>query len=105
MQIGWHSDDERQLVPGSPVFSLSWGATREFEVKPLEKSKLRAPSVNGARVRLDLQNGDLVVMGGNCQKTHAHCIRKSAAGDTSSGRRINFTFRCFKAEEEQRHVV
>ena len=26
--IGYHSDDEKGLVPGAPIFAVSWGAQR-----------------------------------------------------------------------------
>ena len=32
--IGKHSDDERELIKGSPVFSISLGAERNFRIRP-----------------------------------------------------------------------
>lgn len=45
-------------------------------------------------MKLDLEvgDGDLVVMGGDCQKTHKHEVPKT---NQLVGRRINATFRTF----------
>lgn len=88
--IGAHSDDTRQLVPYSPVASISWGATRTFLLTPREKT------AKGLKTReLSLMNGDLVFMGGRCQETHKHEILKLRKGQLG-GNRINFSIRCFK---------
>lgn len=88
--IGAHSDDTRQLVPYSPVASLSWGATRTFLLTPRDKA------AKGLHTReLSLMNGDLVFMGGRCQETHKHEIVKLRKGQLG-GNRINFSIRCFK---------
>eukprot|EP00747_Dinoflagellata_sp_TGD_P064246 gnl/TRDRNA2_/TRDRNA2_153816_c0_seq6.p1 gnl/TRDRNA2_/TRDRNA2_153816_c0~~gnl/TRDRNA2_/TRDRNA2_153816_c0_seq6.p1 ORF type:complete len:344 (+),score=48.89 gnl/TRDRNA2_/TRDRNA2_153816_c0_seq6:20-1051(+) len=87
--IGAHSDDERELVKGAPIFALSWGATRTFRVTP------RTPSA-GRRAELELRDGDLVVMGGRCQQTHKHEVPKSAK---CKGQRISLTFRCFNSQQ------
>lgn len=88
--IGKHSDDTKQLVINSPIASISWGYTRTFVLTPKEK---------GETLSLDLNNGDLVIMGGTCQQTHKHEIKKiSEKKQSSADTRINFTFRCFKTE-------
>ena len=86
--IGPHSDDETQLAPGAPIFSVSWGATRRFRLLPRRKT------MPNMAVKLDLEvaDGDLVVMGGDCQKTHKHEVPKTKQ---LVGRRINATFRTF----------
>eukprot|EP01033_Poteriospumella_lacustris_P014140 gene14140-10097_t len=88
--IGAHSDDTRQLVPYSPVASLSWGATRTFLLTPRDKA------AKGLHTReLSLMNGDLVFMGGRCQETHKHEIVKLRKWQLGANR-INFSIRCFK---------
>ncbi|KAJ9457167.1 hypothetical protein DIPPA_35261 [Diplonema papillatum] len=84
---GMHSDVTRQLVPGSPIACVSWGATRKFQVraKPQYKDTCR-------NLDLDVADGDLVVMGGACQVTHKHAVPKAAR---CGSRRISFTFRLF----------
>jgi len=88
--IGPHSDDTRQLYPQSPIASISWGCTRTFVLKAKAKKGSKVISK-----QIQLQNGDLVIMGANCQETHRHEILKLRASE-ATGNRINFTFRCFK---------
>ncbi|CAE8727891.1 unnamed protein product, partial [Polarella glacialis] len=54
--IGAHSDDERGLVRGAPIFALSWGETRLFRLAP------RSPD-GGNKLEVELNDGDLVIMG------------------------------------------
>ena len=35
--IGFHSDDEKQLIPNTPIYSISLGATRKFKLKIKDK--------------------------------------------------------------------
>merc|ERR1711920_112316 len=88
--IGAHSDTERNLVPGSPIFALTWGCERLFRVLP------RRAGLGHARVDVHLQDGDLLVMGGSCQRTHKHEVPKSKK---CRGRRISLTFRCFASQQ------
>lgn len=99
--IGLHSDDERDLTDGRPVFSVSWGASRVFDLKPKKSEELPrgVQSTEPLTPTLKLDNGDLVVMGGRCQQTHRHQIRKMRKAEQKKnphGRRINFTFRSFR---------
>ncbi len=98
--IGAHSDDERALAAQAPIVSLSWTSTnhhRRFRLtarKGCEDALL--PSWGAAPGVLPLRNGCLVVMGGDCQRTHKHELMKptKALGE-SVGRRINLTLRAF----------
>ena len=121
--IGPHSDDETQLAVGAPIFSISWGATRRFRLLPRRKTaSIRrqkavsddADSIGStdacgasgrpdASVKLDLEvaNGDLIVMGGDCQKTHKHEVPKTRQ---LVGRRINATYRTFAKRVEANRV-
>jgi alkylated DNA repair dioxygenase AlkB len=85
--IGPHSDDMRQLIPKSPIASISWGLARTFVLTP--KSK------DGVTKRMVLNSGDMVIMGGSCQATHKHEVLKLKSSE-KKGNRVNFTFRCFK---------
>ncbi len=92
--IGFHSDDEAQLLQTpsgeSLVLSISLGQERNFVLKPRD-------GVTGETVKLQLSNGTVAVMGGRCQKTHKHAVPKvSGAKGAKMGRRINLTFRLFK---------
>jgi alkylated DNA repair dioxygenase AlkB len=87
--IGPHSDDTRQLVPYSPIVSVSWGYTRTFVLTPKKTDTHIA-------YKLELNSGDIVIMGGTCQQTHKHEVLKLGKKQlATAGRRINFTFRCF----------
>jgi alkylated DNA repair dioxygenase AlkB len=53
---------------------------------------LLRPRNGGATLRHDLGHGDLIVMGGSCQRTWEHAVPKSAR---ASGPRISIQFRPF----------
>ena len=98
--MGPHSDDERELVGGAPIVSLSWcspGHYRRFRLTPKRgvKDALQPGWGHGPGV-LHLHHGCLVVMGGACQRTHKHEVMKptKALGECE-GRRINLTLRAF----------
>lgn len=87
--ISPHSDDERQLVPGSTIASVSLGATRKFLLAP----KKGVDGIGDAvALKLDLEDGDLVIMGGTTQKTHVHSVPKDSKCESQ---RVNITFRVF----------
>ncbi len=88
--IGFHSDSEIQLVPNSPIVSVSFGAERKFRIR--EK--------HTKRIVLDLPLTDrsVVVMGGTMQKEFTHEVPKIAGKKGEDvGPRVNVTFRQFKA--------
>jgi len=101
--IGAHSDDERALVKDSPVISLSWcsqGHHRRFRFtarKGITDALL--PSWGAAPGVLLLRDGCLVVMGGQCQRTHRHELMKpTKTTGESKGQRINLTLRSFEQQ-------
>lgn len=71
--IGMHSDDEPELNKEAPILSFSFGATRRFLVMA---NKNHSAAVK-KRLTLDLEHGDLVVMGGNLQEGFKHSIPKT----------------------------
>jgi len=87
--IGPHSDDERQLVAGSPILSLSLGATRIFRIQP--------KPATGQRRDIALTDRSYLVMKSPMQSLYKHSIVK-VGGDRGLqiGRRINVTFRQFQ---------
>lgn len=82
--IGPHSDDENQLVPGAFIASISLGASRHFDIIYKASKK---------KVRLELTNGSLLLMGKNSQKLYQHSV---PVEKKIKEPRINLTFRCFK---------
>ena len=115
--IGLHADDERSLYQDYPILSLSWGGTRRFlfrRKQPPPPSKQKedhnkkggnATTKHGKRenneeavVELWLEDGDLLVMGGTCQKTHKHEVPKwRPTKDPPTSNRINWTLRAFRS--------
>lgn len=79
--MGWHSDDEKEIIPNSSIASLSFGADRKFAIKH---------KVNKESHSLILENGSLLEMYGSFQKNWLHSLPKSKKIDSP---RINLTFR------------
>jgi len=80
--VAWHGDTiGRSSTEDTMVAILSLGTPR-----PL----LLRPAVGGSALRYDVGHGDLLVMGGNCQRTWQHAIPKSAR---PTGPRISVQYR------------
>jgi alkylated DNA repair dioxygenase AlkB len=78
--VAWHGDRLGRLVDDTVVAILSVGAPRRF---------LLRPAAGGASRAFDLGWGDLLVMGGSCQRTWQHAVPKAAG----VGPRISVQFR------------
>jgi alkylated DNA repair dioxygenase AlkB len=85
--LGWHSDDERDLVGGSIIASVSFGATRDFQVRLKAVEKGGKP---GEIITIPLGSGDLLTMEGNFQREFKHSVPCRKTVKTA---RINITFR------------
>ena len=81
--MGMHADDELELGAEPVVASLSLGATRRFVLKHRTRRDLKA-------IRIDLEEGDLLLMRGATQAHWKHGLPKCS---TSCGPRLNLTFR------------
>jgi len=79
--MGWHSDDEKELNPDSPIASLSLGARRKFAFR-YKKDK--------ETISLFLENGSALIMHAPTQEFWQHALLKTK---TVSDARINLTFR------------
>jgi alkylated DNA repair dioxygenase AlkB len=79
--MGMHSDDEPELGPEPAIASLSFGASRTFVLR--HKRSKRS-------VRLELEDGGLLLMSGKLQQNWLHGINKLSR---TVGPRINLTFR------------
>jgi alkylated DNA repair dioxygenase AlkB len=84
--LGWHSDDEKDLVPGADIASISLGAERDFYV--------RRQDTHEVVVKVNLSHGSLLMMKGHTQKFYQHQVPKRARCNTP---RINLTFRRMRA--------
>ena len=79
--MGWHSDDEKEIIPNSSIASLSFGAERKFAIK--HKTTKETHSIL-------LENGSLFEMLGSFQTHWLHSMPKSKK---IIAPRINLTFR------------
>jgi alkylated DNA repair dioxygenase AlkB len=80
--VAWHGDTiGRGSTEDTVVAIVSLGAPRAL---------LLRPRGGGPALRFDLGHGDLLVMGGSCQRTWQHAVPKSAR---ASGPRISVQFR------------
>lgn len=87
--IGWHADDERDLIPGAPILSFSFGSSRDFNIR----RKTEKGGDDEDPITVKTLDNFLIVMGGDMQKEFEHCVPKSAR---MGGWRINVTVRSFK---------
>ena len=78
--VAMHGDRIGRRIADTVVAILSLGAPRRFALKP---------AAGGPSLRFDLGGGDLLVMGGACQRTWRHGIPKVK----SAGPRISIQFR------------
>ena len=90
--VAWHNDDDAEADPRRTIASLSLGATRTFELRPL-----RASGLNYKKIAVELADGDLVVMRGETQLNYEHRVPKEPR---IAGERINLTFRQHRPPEE-----
>jgi alkylated DNA repair dioxygenase AlkB len=91
--IGQHSDDTRQMIPGTPIYSISLGASRKFKlaIKPKYKQSHVLTKIDEYTIVPD--HSSVLIMGGSCQQTHTHSVIKQPK---ITDLRINLTFRAFK---------
>jgi alkylated DNA repair dioxygenase AlkB len=68
--VAWHGDRIARDLPHSIVATVSLGGPRRFLIRPRG---------GGESLGFDLGRGDLVVMGGACQRLWEHTIPKSAS--------------------------
>ena len=79
--MGWHSDNEKEIITNSSIASLSLGANRKFSFK----HKLSKETVS-----IELEDGSLLEMKGSVQAQWWHALPKSKKVTDA---RINLTFR------------
>ena len=80
--VAWHADDRGHgRYRDTMVAILSLGSPRQLLLRPRD---------GGASVRRTLAHGDLLVMGGSCQRTWLHAVPKTGR---SVGPRMSVQFR------------
>lgn len=78
---GWHADNEKELGPNPIIASLSFGATRRFDLRN---------NLTTEKYSINLNSGDLLWMDNRIQNNYKHQIAKTKK---VSEPRINLTFR------------
>jgi alkylated DNA repair dioxygenase AlkB len=78
---GWHGDWPSCKRDECTVPVLSLGAPRRFLIRPRD---------GGPSTAISPRSGDLVVMGGRCQRDWRHCVPKQA---TPAGPRVSVNFK------------
>lgn len=78
--VAWHGDTAGRRRDTTVVAIVSLGTPRRF---------LLRPKGGGPSIRYLPGHGDLLVLGGTCQRTWDHCVPKCA----SAGSRISLMFR------------
>jgi alkylated DNA repair dioxygenase AlkB len=78
--MGWHADDERDLVPNAEIASVSFGATRRFNLRHRD----------GEKLNIDLEDGSVLIMAGELQQYWKHQVPVQRKIKEP---RINLTFR------------
>ncbi len=78
--VAWHGDRIARDRPEAIVAIVSLGEPRPFRIRP---------KGGGSSIGWSAGGGDLIVMGGSCQRTHDHAVPKVA----KAGPRIAVMFR------------
>lgn len=78
--VAWHGDTTARDLPAAVVATVSLGQPRRFLLRPRDGGRARAFALGW---------GDLIVMGGACQRTWRHAIPKAA----HAGARIAVMYR------------
>ncbi len=80
--VAWHGDRVGRAIDSDTMVAiLSVGAARTLSVRP---------KGGGETLRFPVGHGDLIVMGGSCQRTYEHAVLKTK---TAVGPRISVQFR------------
>lgn len=79
--VAWHGDRVARELPSAVVALVALGATRPLRLRP---------TGGGPSVSFPLASGDLLVMGGSCQRTWQHSVPKLRG---PCGPRISIQFR------------
>jgi alkylated DNA repair dioxygenase AlkB len=78
--MGWHADDEHDLVPNAAIASVSFGATRRFDLRHRD----------GETLSINLEDGSVLIMAGELQQYWKHQVPVQRKIKEP---RINLTFR------------
>ena len=86
--VAWHGDRVGRAIDRDTMVAIvSVGAERTLSVRPKATGE---GDRTGDTLRFPVGHGDLVVMGGSCQRTHEHAVLKTKQ---AVGPRISVQFR------------
>ena len=97
--IGPHRDDVRQLVPETPIVTVSFGETRVFRLRPVPVAgqphhKHGDPGARGVGyVDVRVSDGSVLVLSWSVNQRWKHEIPKSRR---ARGKRVSLTLRAFR---------
>jgi alkylated DNA repair dioxygenase AlkB len=87
-KINAHSDKDPWLGVDPTIPSLSFGAIRQYVIKPKDP-------ISDKSIIMSLKHGSLVIMKGESQRKYTHAVSRD---DSCKLPRINITFRNVKPE-------
>ncbi len=79
--VAWHGDYVARNMDQALVATVSVGAPRRFLMRPKSGGPWSTPGAARRSRSMDLGWGDLLVMGGTCQRTWQHCVPKVKRAD------------------------
>ena len=85
--IGWHSDDEKDMVAGATIGSLTFGTSRDFDFRLKKDSSVKH--------RVQLHDNHLLLMLHPTNRDWHHSLPRRARVNQP---RVNLTFRQFKTQ-------
>jgi len=88
--IGWHADDEKDMVDGAPILSYTLGQPRVFKFRHKDRPQVKHQVI--------LEDNMLCIMLAPTNQEWQHSLPKSKR---AMGRRINFTARLFKQGRQE----
>jgi alkylated DNA repair dioxygenase AlkB len=94
-KLGWHSDSEEDMVPGSVIVSLSFGDVRRFRIRHKSTKKI---------TDIYLNPGSILTMERKCQQVMDHCvwdINQKEMANIVHSLRINLTFRKMRPSDRE----
>ena len=93
--MGYHQDNEPELGLNPVIASLTFGASRIFQLKHITDKSIK-------RKDIPLKSGSLLIMAGATQHYWKHQIPKTKI---PIGPRLNITFRVIKNVDDRRHTL
>lgn len=86
-KIGPHRDDEKELIVGAPIITISFGETRVWRLRPWR--------AGASRHDIEVGDGSVLVLPWDTNMTFTHEVPSSKR---HAGRRISVTVRAFKTD-------